>query len=93
MSFSTGFAGVEGAGNGWERGGMFGAWSLLPVGVEAPLTSFPIWLPIWFNSSFASRINLFGSVRPDYYAAVTDAFITYPWEINRGPDQVLLGEV
>ena len=37
--------------------------------------------------------NLFGSVRPDYYAAVTDAFITYPWEINRGPDQVLLGEV
>jgi len=37
--------------------------------------------------------NLFGSVRPDYYAAVTDAFITYPWEINRGPDQVLLGDV
>ncbi|MBI5841335.1 MAG: phosphoribosyltransferase [Chloroflexi bacterium] len=37
--------------------------------------------------------NLFGSVRPDYYAAVTDAFIVYPWEIDRGADQVLLGEV
>lgn len=37
--------------------------------------------------------NLFGNVRPDYYAAVTDAFIVYPWEIDRGTDQVLLGEV
>lgn len=37
--------------------------------------------------------NLFGNVRPDYYAAITDAFITYPWEVNRGTDQVLLGEV
>lgn len=36
--------------------------------------------------------NLFGHVRPDYYAAVTDAFIVYPWEIDRGTDQVLLGE-
>ena len=36
--------------------------------------------------------NLFGNARPDYYAAVTDAFIVYPWEIDRGPDQVLLGE-
>jgi hypothetical protein len=35
--------------------------------------------------------NLFGSVRPDYYAAVTDAYIIYPWEIDRGPDRVLLG--
>lgn len=34
--------------------------------------------------------NLFGSVRPDYYAAVTDAHIVYPWEINRGPESVLL---
>ncbi|GAB4581359.1 MAG: phosphoribosyltransferase family protein [Anaerolineales bacterium] len=32
--------------------------------------------------------NLFGSVRPDFYAAVTDAHIVYPWEINRGPDKV-----
>ena len=34
--------------------------------------------------------NLFGTVRPDYYAAVTDAFIVYPWEIDRGTDQILL---
>jgi uncharacterized protein len=34
--------------------------------------------------------NLFGSARPDYYAAVTDAHIVYPWEINRGPEAVLL---
>ena len=36
--------------------------------------------------------NLFGTVRPDYYAAVTDAHIVYPWEIDRGPDRVLLSE-
>ena len=35
--------------------------------------------------------NLFGNNRPDYYAAITDAYIVYPWEINRGPDRVLLG--
>lgn len=34
--------------------------------------------------------NLFGTVRPDYFAAITDAFIVYPWEINRGPESVLL---
>ena len=34
--------------------------------------------------------NLFGTVRPDYYAAITDAYIVYPWEINRGPESVLL---
>lgn len=33
--------------------------------------------------------NLFGSLRPDYYAAITDAHIVYPWEIDRGPDKVL----
>jgi len=37
--------------------------------------------------------NLFGSVRPDYYAAVTDAFIVYPWEIDRGADRALLGDL
>jgi hypoxanthine phosphoribosyltransferase len=37
--------------------------------------------------------NLFGNVRPDYYAAVTDAFIIYPWEIDRGTDQVMLGDM
>ncbi len=35
--------------------------------------------------------NLFGSARPDFYAAITDAYIVYPWEIDRGPDRVLLG--
>lgn len=35
--------------------------------------------------------NLFGTGRPDYYAAVTDAFIIYPWEINRGADPILSG--
>jgi hypothetical protein len=34
--------------------------------------------------------NMFGSIRPDYYAAVTDAFIIYPWEVDRGTDGVLL---
>jgi hypothetical protein len=36
---------------------------------------------------------LFGSARPDYYAAITDARIVYPWEIDRGPDRVLLGDM
>lgn len=34
--------------------------------------------------------TLFGSLRPDYYAATTDAHIVYPWEIKRGPEAVLL---
>lgn len=37
--------------------------------------------------------NLFGATRPDYYAAITDAHIIYPWEVDRGPDRVLLGDV
>ena len=37
--------------------------------------------------------SLFGTVRPDYYAAITDAFIVYPWEINRGPETVLLRDL
>ncbi|MBN2149395.1 MAG: hypothetical protein JW726_18550 [Anaerolineales bacterium] len=35
--------------------------------------------------------SLFGNARPDYFAAVTDAYIIYPWEIDRGPDRVLHG--
>jgi len=34
--------------------------------------------------------NLFGTARPEYYAAITDAFIVYPWEVDRGADKVLL---
>jgi hypothetical protein len=37
--------------------------------------------------------NLFGATRPDYYAAITDAHIIYPWEVDRGPDRVLMGDV
>lgn len=33
--------------------------------------------------------NLFGSVRPDYYAVITDAYIIYPWEIQRGKEAIL----
>jgi hypothetical protein len=28
--------------------------------------------------------NLFGNQRPDYYGAITDAHIVYPWESDRG---------
>ncbi|MHC1781646.1 MAG: phosphoribosyltransferase [Anaerolineaceae bacterium] len=34
--------------------------------------------------------SLFGTVRPDFFAAITDAYIVYPWEIDRGPDKVFL---
>jgi hypoxanthine phosphoribosyltransferase len=34
--------------------------------------------------------SLFGNARPDFYAAITDAHIVYPWEIKRGMDKVLL---
>lgn len=34
--------------------------------------------------------NLFSVAQPDYYAASTDAYIIYPWEIDRGADRVLL---
>ena len=34
--------------------------------------------------------NLFGEARPDYFAAITDAYIIYPWEINRGLEGSLL---
>ena len=37
--------------------------------------------------------NLFGTVRPNFYAATTDAYIVYPWEINRGQDAILLGNI
>lgn len=33
--------------------------------------------------------NLFGQARPDYFAAITDAHIVYPWEVGRGLDRVL----
>ena len=33
--------------------------------------------------------SLFGNNQPDYYADITDAYVIYPWEINRGPDFAL----
>lgn len=38
---------------------------------------------------FNPNRSLFGPNCPDYYAAITDARIIYPWEIERGPDRVL----
>jgi hypothetical protein len=34
--------------------------------------------------------SLFSDAKPNYYAAITDAYIIYPWEIDRGVDRVLL---
>jgi hypothetical protein len=34
------------------------------------------------------RGNLFREAGPEYYAAITDRFIIYPWEVQRGPDLV-----
>jgi hypoxanthine phosphoribosyltransferase len=36
--------------------------------------------------------SLFSQAKPDYFAAVTDAHIVYPWEAHRGTDRVFLGE-
>ena len=36
--------------------------------------------------------SLFSEARPNYYAATTDAYIIYPWEVDRGPDRMLLNE-
>jgi hypoxanthine phosphoribosyltransferase len=45
-------------------------------------------LPFTCVLHFNPYRNLFGSARPDYYAAITDAHIVYPWEIRRGTDKV-----
>jgi len=39
---------------------------------------------------FNPHRSLFSQSRPDYYAAVTDAYIIFPWEVSRGGDKVLL---
>jgi len=41
---------------------------------------------------FNPRRSLFGAARPDYYAAITDAYIVYPWEGGRGLEKVLLDQ-
>lgn len=35
--------------------------------------------------------NIFSDAKPNYYAAITDAYIIYPWEIDRDIDDILLG--
>ncbi len=39
---------------------------------------------------FNPNRSLFSDAKPNYYAAITDAYIIYPWEIDRGVDRVLL---
>jgi uncharacterized protein len=39
---------------------------------------------------FNPNRNLLSTAHPDYFAAITDAHIVYPWEINRGADRILL---
>ena len=45
-------------------------------------------LPYTAVLHFNPHRSLFGTARPDFYAAITDAYIIYPWEIDRGPDRV-----
>lgn len=46
---------------------------------------FPLTCVLHFNP----YRSLFSQAKPDYYAAETDAYIIYPWEIDTGPDRVL----
>jgi uncharacterized protein len=36
--------------------------------------------------------SLFGTVRPDYYAEITDVYVIYPWELGRGTARVMAVE-
>lgn len=36
--------------------------------------------------------SLFADAKPDVYGAVTDAYIVYPWEVDRGMRNMPLGE-
>lgn len=35
--------------------------------------------------------SMFRDAAPDYYAAVTDAWMIYPWEVDRGANRELVG--
>lgn len=37
--------------------------------------------------------SLFGKVRPDYYAATTDAYVIYPWEVDHGFEPRILNKI
>ncbi|MAS32801.1 MAG: phosphoribosyltransferase [Anaerolineaceae bacterium] len=36
--------------------------------------------------------SLFSKAEPDFYGAVTDAYITYPWEVDRGLRGIAVGD-
>ena len=36
--------------------------------------------------------SLFTKTEPNYFAATTDAFIVYPWEMDRGVDPIMARE-
>ncbi len=38
---------------------------------------------------FNPHRNLFGTEKPDFFAAITDAYIIYPWEIDLGKSRML----
>ena len=40
---------------------------------------------------FNPHRSLFGNLRPEFYAAITDAHIVYPWEIDRSTKRILMG--
>ena len=48
---------------------------------------FPYTCVLHFNP----HRNVFEAAHPDYFAAVTDAYIVYPWEIDRGTERVRYG--
>jgi hypothetical protein len=35
--------------------------------------------------------SMFSRAEPDFYGAITDAFIVYPWEIDRGVEGLGMG--
>jgi len=35
--------------------------------------------------------SLFTKAEPDFYGAITDAFVVYPWEVNRGLRGIAMG--
>jgi uncharacterized protein len=49
-------------------------------------------LPFTCVLHFNPHRSLFTQSKPDFYAAVTDAYILYPWEIDRGLDLAFLDE-
>ena len=51
------------------------------------LAAYPFTCVLHFNP----HRNLFAPAHPNYYAAITDAYIVYPWESSRGPEGISLG--